>query len=100
MERNIPVFRVLGIGSGDGKPDLEILHAVARSLLSSGDENQKPLMHLCIVEPSSSLIADFKQAVSPLPEKVATLADVSFNGTRQPSRSLSRILCQIGANIT
>ena len=78
MERNIPVFRVLGIGSGDGKPDLEILHAAARSLLSSGDENQKPLMHLCIVEPSSSLIADFKQAVSPLPEKVATLADVSF----------------------
>ena len=72
------IFRVLGVGSGDGYPDLEILQAIAKSLRSSHDENQKPSIHACIVEPSSSLIEEFKEAVSPLPEGLATLADVSF----------------------
>ena len=75
---SVPVFRVLGVGSGDGKPDIEILQAIARSLSSSHDENLKPSIHACIVEPSSSIIEEFKEAVSPLPEGLATLADVSF----------------------
>ena len=73
---NSQVFRVLGVGSADGKHDLEVLQAVATSLRKVHQE--RPLIHSCIVEPSSSLIADFKRAVSPLPECLESLADVSF----------------------
>ncbi|XP_078381469.1 histamine N-methyltransferase-like [Oculina patagonica] len=59
-----------------GKHDVEILKVVARSLCSSHVE--KPSIHTCIVEPSSPLIADFQRSVSPLPESLASLADVSF----------------------
>ena len=62
--------------SGDGKHDVEILKIVAKSLRSS--EMKKPSIHTCIVEPSSQLIADFQRLVLPLPESLASLADVSF----------------------
>ena len=75
---NPEVFRVLGVGSGDGKPDMDILKAVASSLRSSHDGNKKPVIHACIVEPSSFLITDFKQGVSPLPHELGNLAEVSF----------------------
>ncbi|KAJ7331599.1 hypothetical protein OS493_019184 [Desmophyllum pertusum] len=74
---NSQVFRILGVGSGNGKLDIEILKAVTTSLRAS-DKAKKALIHACIVEPSSFLIADFKKAVSPLPECVANVADVSF----------------------
>ncbi|XP_078381472.1 histamine N-methyltransferase-like [Oculina patagonica] len=74
--KNSPIFRVLGVGSGDGKHDIEILKIVAGCLRSSHVE--KPLIHTCIVEPSSPLIADFQRSVSPLPESLGSLADVSF----------------------
>ena len=77
--RNAEVFCVLGVGSGDGKHDIEILKVVARNIRSSHGEHHKPLMHACIVEPSSSLIAGFKQSVSPLADELSTLADVSFD---------------------
>ncbi len=73
---NSQVFRVLGVGSADGKHDIEVLRAVATSLRNVHQE--RPSIHTCIVEPSSSLIADFRKAVSPLPECLASLADVSF----------------------
>lgn len=57
--RNNQIFCVLGVGSGDGKHDIEILKVVARGLRSRG-EHQKPLMHACIVEPSSSLNGRFQ----------------------------------------
>ena len=76
--RNDEIFCVLGVGSGDGKHDIEILKVLARGLRSSRGEHQKPLMHACIVEPSSSLMADFKQSVLPLPDELSNLADVSF----------------------
>ena len=78
ITHDVPVFQVLGVGSGSGKPDIEILKAVARSLRLPHDRNQKPSIHTCIVEPSPSLLEEFKQAVSPLPEGLGSLADVSF----------------------
>ena len=75
---NCKAFRVLGIGSGDGTCDIEILKAIATSLLSSCKENQKPFIQACIVEPNASLMEDFKKKVSPLPEELAKLAEVSF----------------------
>ena len=74
--KNSRVFRVLGVGSGDGKQDIEIVKVVAESLRSSHAE--KPSIHTCIVEPSSQLITDFQKSVSPLPQSLASLADVSF----------------------
>lgn len=73
---NSKVFRVLGVGSGDGKHDIEILKAVATSLHSLHDK--RPSIHACIVEPSSFSIADFQRSVTPLPASLASLADVSF----------------------
>ena len=70
------IFRVLGVGSGDGTQDIEILKVVAKSLRSSIAE--KPWIFTCIVEPSSPLITDFQRSVSPLPDSLARLADVSF----------------------
>ena len=74
--KNSQIFRVLGVGSGDGKHDVEILKIVAESLRSS--QMKKSSIHTCIVEPSSQLITDFQRSVSPLPEPLARLADVSF----------------------
>lgn len=79
ITHDAPVFRVLGVGSGDGKPDMEILKAVARGLRSSKDGNCKPQIAASTVEPSSLLIADFKRSASTLPEELANLADVSFD---------------------
>ena len=71
------VFRVLGVGSGDGKRDIEILTAVAQNL--DLPRSEKPTIEAFIVEPSPTLIADFKRAVSPLPEALGSIADVSFD---------------------
>lgn len=75
--RKAEVFHVLSVGSGDGENDIEILKIVARSLRSSLGEDHKPRIQACNVEPSS-IIEDFKRSVSPLPDELANLADVSF----------------------
>ena len=76
--QNCKAFRVLGIGSGDGRCDIEILKAIATSLRSKCNEHQNPFIQVCIVEPNASSIKDFKKAVSPSPEELAKLAEVSF----------------------
>lgn len=76
--QNCEAFRVLGIGSGDGNCDIEILKAIATSLRSNCNGNQKPFIRVCIVEPNASSIEDFKKEVSPLPEELAKLAAVRF----------------------
>lgn len=75
--KNSGIFQVLGVGSGDGKQDIEVLKVIATSLRSSRTE--KPSIHTCIVEPSLSLITDFQRSVSPVPASLASLADVSFD---------------------
>ena len=75
--KNSEIFQVLGVGSGDGNQDIEVLKVIATSLRSSRTE--KPSIHTCIVEPSSSLITDFRRSVTPLPASLASLADVSFD---------------------
>ena len=75
--KNSETFQVLSVGSGDGKLDIEVLKIIATCLRSSHTE--KPSLHTCIVEPSSSLITDFQRSVSPLPAILARLADVSFD---------------------
>ena len=86
---NPEVFRVLGVGSGDGKPDMDILKAVASSLWSSHDDNKKPVIHACIVEPSSSLITDFKQGVRCRHYHMSwrIWLKCRSNGKRQPSKT-------------
>ena len=80
------VFRVLGIGSGDGTCDIEILKAIATSLRSSCKENQKLFIHACIVEPNASSMEISKKKVSPLPEELAKLAKVSFEWRENTSQ--------------
>ena len=69
------VFRVLGVGSGHGKTDLRILNSVATAIESS--QKKKPVIHTAIIEPSD-MIQEFKSSVTPLPQKLCSLADVSF----------------------
>lgn len=73
---NSPVFRVLGVGSGKGKTDLRILTAIGTA--SGASQTKKAGIHSVIVEPNAEMIAEFKTSVSPLPQPLAGLADVSF----------------------
>ncbi|RMX40210.1 hypothetical protein pdam_00016552 [Pocillopora damicornis] len=64
-----PVFRVLGVGSGNGKTDLRILNSITTAMVSS--QMKKPVIHTTIIEPSSDLIQEFKSSVTPLPQPLA-----------------------------
>ena len=70
------VFRVLGVGSGKGKTDQRILTAIATALGSP--QTKRPAIHSVIVEPNTDMITEFKASVSPLPQPLEGLADVSF----------------------
>lgn len=74
--RSSPVFRVLGVGSGKGKTDLRILTGIATALGSP--QTNRPAIHSVIVEPNSDMLDEFKSSVSPLPEPLADLAEISF----------------------
>ena len=74
--RSSPVFRVLGVGSGKGKTDLRILTGIAKAF--GAFQTKKATLHSDIVEPSAEMIEKFKTTVSPLPQSLAGLADVSF----------------------
>lgn len=69
------MFRVLGVGSGHGQVDLRILNAIATAIESS--QKKRPVIHTTIIEPSA-LIQEFRSSVSPLPQPLGGLADVSF----------------------
>ena len=71
-----PVFRVLGVGSGNGKTDLRILNSITTAMVSS--QMKKPVIHTTITEPSGDLIQEFKSSVTPLPQPLGSLADFSF----------------------
>ncbi|XP_078364615.1 histamine N-methyltransferase-like [Oculina patagonica] len=71
-----PVYRVLGVGSGQGDSDLRILSAVATAIGSS--QTKRPVIHSVIIEPNETLMKEFKTSVSSLPEPLKSLADVSF----------------------
>ncbi len=71
-----PVYRVLGVGSGQGQSDLRILSAVATSIGSS--QTKRPPIHSVIIEPNETMTEEFKTSVSSLPEPLKSLADVSF----------------------
>lgn len=83
------VFNVLSVGSGDGEQDIEILKTLARGLGSLDGQSSKPSIRACIVEPSS-LIADFMQSVSSLPEELSSLANVSFQWHKMTFQDFSR----------
>ena len=83
------VLNVLSIGSGDGKHDIEILKTLARGLTSLDGQSSKPSIQACIVEPSS-LIADFMQSVSSLPEELSNHANVSFQWHKMTFQEFSR----------
>lgn len=74
--RSSPVFRVLGVGSGKGKADLRILTGIAKAFGAS--RTKKAAIHSVVVEPSAEMIEEFKTSVSPLPQSLAGVADVSF----------------------
>ena len=69
------VFRVLGVGSGHGQTDLRILAAVAKAIEFS--EKRRAVIHSTIIEPST-MITEFKETVSCLPQPHTELADFSF----------------------
>jgi len=69
------VFRVLGVGSGNGQTDLRILAAVAKAIETS--EKRRAVIRSTIIEPST-MITEFKTATSCLPQPLADLADFSF----------------------
>lgn len=70
------LYRVLGVGSGNGAIDLKILSAVAKRIGSS--QTKRTAIHAVIIEPNETMIEEFKMSVSPIPEPLKTLADVSF----------------------
>ncbi|XP_020625249.1 LOW QUALITY PROTEIN: histamine N-methyltransferase B-like [Orbicella faveolata] len=74
--RSSPVFRVLGVGSGNGKTDLRILTGIQKRSELPG--RIKAAIHSVVVEPSAEMIEEFKTSVSPLPQSLAGVADVSF----------------------
>ena len=55
-----PLFRVLGVGSGDGRIDLRILDVVLSAIGCSK-------IHATILEPDVELMARFRSRVSPFP---------------------------------
>lgn len=83
------VLNVLSIGSGDGKHDIEILKTLARGLTSLDGQSSKPSIQAWIVEPSS-LIADFMQSVSSLPEELSSHVNVSFQWHKMTFQEFSR----------
>ena len=74
--RGSPVFRVLGVGSGKGKTDLRILAGIAKAF--GATHTKKAALHSVVVEPSTEMIEEFKTSVSPLPQSLAGVADVSI----------------------
>ena len=76
VDPNEPL-KVLGIGSGSGDIDLLILQILAEYFASQ--KNKKPAFQSVIVEPSSSLLNQFKAKVSTLPPLLQQItASVSF----------------------
>lgn len=70
------VYRVLGVGSGDGQIDLKILSAVATRIGSF--QTKRPAIHSVTIEPNETMMEEFKTSASSLPEPLKSLADVSF----------------------
>jgi len=53
---DIPVFRVLGVGSGQGQTDLRILSGIATAMRLS--LTKRPEIHSVIIEPNNTMMAD------------------------------------------
>lgn len=72
----IPMFRVLGVGSGHGQTDLRILTGVATAMGSS--QTKRPAIHSVIIEPNETMMAEFQASVSSSLQPLTSLADASF----------------------
>ena len=72
----IPVFRVLGVGSGQGQTDLRILTGIATALELS--QTKRPAIHSVIIEPNDTMMTEFQTSVSSSPQPLTGLADASF----------------------
>ena len=74
---NTPTVRVLGVGSGRGEMDLEILHVAAQCLHEKSPNHKSDF--LChVVEPNRAELEDFKSSVEVLPAHLANLANMKF----------------------
>ena len=93
--RSSPVFRVLGVGSGKGKTDLRILAGIAKAFGAS--QTKKAAIHSVVVEPSAEMIEEFKTSVSPLPQSLAGVADVSFEWHEMTFQKFSECFPQKGS---
>ena len=72
-----PTVRVLGVGSGRGEMDLEILHVAAQSLHEKNPNHKSDF--LChVVEPNREGLEGFKSSVEVLPAHLANLANMKF----------------------
>ena len=72
-----PTVRVLGVGSGKGEIDLEILH-VAAQCLHEKNPNHKSDFLCHVVEPNREGLEGFKSSVEVLPAHLANLANMKF----------------------
>ena len=72
-----PTVRVLGVGSGKGEIDLEILH-VAAQCLHEKNPNHKSDFLCHVVDPNWIALEDFKTSVEVLPSHLANLANIKF----------------------
>ena len=74
---NTPTVRVLGVGSGRGEMDLEILHVAAQCLHEKSPNHKSDF--LChVVEPNRAELEDFKSSVQVLPSHLANLSNMKF----------------------
>ena len=70
-------FRVLGVGSGTGEMDLEILNVAAQSWHEISPNHKSDF--LCrVVEPNREELEDFKSSVEVVPSHLANLANLKF----------------------
>lgn len=88
----IPMFRVLGVGSGQGQTDLRILTGVATAMGSS--QTKRPAIHSVIIEPNETMMAEFQASVSSSLQPLTSLADASFEWHLIDLREVHRVFFQ------
>ena len=89
----IPVFRVLGVGSGQGQTDLRILTGVATAMGSS--HTKRPAIHSDIIEPNDTMMAEFQTSMSSSPQPLTSLADASFEWHLMTFEKFTESFCKI-----
>jgi len=91
----IPVFRVLGVGSGQGQSDLRILTGIATAMGSS--QTKRPTIHSVIIEPNDTMMAEFQTSVSSSAQPLTSLADASFEWHLMSFEKFTESFSQIGS---